>query len=170
MKNIIDKILDRLKGGVIIKSYEDQINMEKCLKADPETLTRWVLERHIKEELYDEIEELEKRERDIIKRENEIKNTLEIKEKELEHKGKMAEMEVDNLKKTLEASIRAETDEDKKEIMKTGLENIQLKEKITFLEEALKEAKISADRANNSLADTLKTAFSNQPNVVINTK
>lgn len=166
MNNIIHTILEKLQGNLeaTLNHYDRGYSIR--FKADDPAVFKLLLADAVTKTCQAEIKELETMEGK--RREWETQNS--IAKAELARDRKLMELDLATKRGLLAQAIKVETDEEKRALMQTAVENVALKEKIAYLEGELSFYRNMARESSSAVNETLKTAFTNQPAVTINTK
>lgn len=160
----IDKLIEKILKKTEVTVYQDHQSL--AYKVHTNFGAKEILKNQLLEDFKEEFEKLEVQDKKRV----EFENYKEIEKLKLEKERQEIEINLKSKQAVLEQSIRLETDADKQAMMKIGLENVELKKRIEYLEVELKYARESASNANTAVNETLKTAFKNQPQITVNTK
>lgn len=114
-------------------------------------------------------EEVEKLEQQAAER-RQFEADKEIAKAELARDRKLMELDLATKRDTLETAIKMETDEEKRKLMQTAVENVALKEKVDYLQNELSFYREMSKDSSKAVNDTLRTAFQNPAKVVIENK
>lgn len=158
LKTLIERIVDKSEVRV------DRDLMSHHVHIDDKMALKLALYEEISTNFAKEVSELET----LAAQKRAWETEFAVKQAEQEKREKLHEIEFATKRDTLEAAIRMETDEDKRKMMQTGVENIALQEKVKYLEGELKFYRDMAKDSTSAVNETLKTAFQNKPMVTIN--
>lgn len=120
----------------------------------------------ISEQYREEVEKLEQ----LGAQRRQFEADKEVSQAELASDRKLMEIDLATKRDTLEAAIKMETDEEKRKLMQTAVENVALKEKIEYLQNELAFHREMSKDSSKAVNDTLRTAFQNPAKVVIENK
>ncbi len=163
MKSFLSRIIDRLSEGNTVDTYKNMSNQSIHLRMNIPDARRLILQEAVEAEFAKELEEIDR----FTVEKRQFQLDKELHQKEFEQKEKKLQLEYADTKATLELAIKAEANSELLELKKSVLENALLKERIKQLEADLAREAKRTDQYSESMAETLKNAFKNQPQVTI---
>lgn len=158
IKTIVEKILSKVEVSRDAHHY----SITSKFSSPKDALMNDILA-EITSTYRDEVERPE----DFGKERREWAAQQEVAKAELTRDRKLMELDLATKRDTLEQAIRIETDEQKRSLMQTAVENVTLKEKITYLEKELEFHRGLSKDSTTAVNETLRTAFQNQPSVTV---
>lgn len=161
LKTIVEKIVSNVE--TIQSTHSDLMSVR--FSSPKETLTMKIYQT-ISEQYRDEVEKLEK----LAAERRQFETDKEVSKAELARDRKLMELDLATKRDTLEMAIKIETDEEKRKLMQTAVENVTLKEKIDYLQNELSFYREMSKDSSKAVNDTLRTAFQNPAKVVIENK